>query len=572
MGNGLLAVLRERLHLDAWQNLVTGVGSSLRDKALSTLPVDVTLDDNTLDLIFANSALGRRIVAERWCDATRRGLRLSFGDGRERLTEAVAHDLVRLRAPRKLREGAIFGSLFGGCLVVMGIDDGRPMWAPVDRENVRSVRYLEVLDRRYVSPRRVDSDQRSADYGLADLFDLFPFDSSGAPTSSPRSMVTIHRSRCIVFGGAITTAARRAQNGGWDDSVLKSVWDVLQQDAFVWSSAFHLVGDASQAVWKIKGLLDILAGKRKEEFRNRMALTELTRSVARAILIDSEGEEFERKQTPMGGVPEMLDRAMFRLAAAVYPHGMPVTKLFCRSPAGENATGESDDENWDDTVEDARTETMGPAYEELATNVARGFGAGADDRPTIAWPTLRRPKPGEDADIRLKTAQRDAIYVGLRAVSGAAIALSRFGHPEGYSVETDVDVAHLRAVVAHERERELAALRPAEPTALPAGAPATPALPEGEVAKVPDTALNGAQVAELLAVVESVAQGRIPRATGVQILVVAFRIEVADAEALMGETGRGFTPSAPEPSPAPTPPNVPAPEDEPADDDELEAA
>jgi HK97 family phage portal protein len=95
----------------------------------------------------------------------------------------------------------------------------------------------------------------------------------------------------------------------------------------------------------------------------------------------------------------------------------------------------------------------------------------------------------------------------------------------------------------------LLALPAAEPTAAPA-APAAETDITQEVADqastTPQQSLNGAQVTSLVDVVNQVAQGSIPRETGVQILRVAFSLSVEDAEAIMGAVGAGFSPT-PEP-------------------------
>ena len=70
--------------------------------------------------------------------------------------------------------------------------------------------------------------------------------------------------------------------------------------------------------------------------------------------------------------------------------------------------------------------------------------------------------------------------------------------------------------------------------------------------KAQDTALNGAQVQAAQGIVESVASGLLPRATGVTMLVEFFNIPAVDAEALMGDVGAGFVPT-PDPEAAPKP-------------------
>jgi len=63
------------------------------------------------------------------------------------------------------------------------------------------------------------------------------------------------------------------------------------------------------------------------------------------------------------------------------------------------------------------------------------------------------------------------------------------------------------------------------------------------VAVDPNTALNGAQVASLLDVVERCATGQIPRETAVQLIVAAFPLDEAAADRLLGDVGRGFVPA-----------------------------
>ena len=81
----------------------------------------------------------------------------------------------------------------------------------------------------------------------------------------------------------------------------------------------------------------------------------------------------------------------------------------------------------------------------------------------------------------------------------------------------------------------------------------------GAEAVLPETSLNGAQVAGLVQILQQVAVGQLPRATGVQVIAVAFNLDVAVAEVIMGEIGRGFEPSGNEPTPLPDPKEPQAP-------------
>lgn len=71
-----------------------------------------------------------------------------------------------------------------------------------------------------------------------------------------------------------------------------------------------------------------------------------------------------------------------------------------------------------------------------------------------------------------------------------------------------------------------------------------------------DTALNGAQIASLLELVEACAMGRIPRDAAQAMIERAFLVDAATADKLLGSVGRGFTPTPETPPPAATQPSA----------------
>lgn len=68
---------------------------------------------------------------------------------------------------------------------------------------------------------------------------------------------------------------------------------------------------------------------------------------------------------------------------------------------------------------------------------------------------------------------------------------------------------------------------------------------------VQQQALNGAQVTSLVDIVIKVASGELPRDAAVQMIVLAFNVSPQDAERVLGEAGRSFKVTKPEPTPAP---------------------
>jgi hypothetical protein len=105
-----------------------------------------------------------------------------------------------------------------------------------------------------------------------------------------------------------------------------------------------------------------------------------------------------------------------------------------------------------------------------------------------------------------------------------------------------------------------AAGAPTNTTTPPGASPAVAGVAVPADTKLADTAMNGAQLAGMLAVVQAVTEGTIPRDSGIAQLQIGFRLSVEDAEKVMGSAGAGFkpTPAAPTtPFGGPKPPGAP---------------
>lgn len=75
--------------------------------------------------------------------------------------------------------------------------------------------------------------------------------------------------------------------------------------------------------------------------------------------------------------------------------------------------------------------------------------------------------------------------------------------------------------------------------------PDQPPAVDAPVEKVQEAALNGAQVTSLVDILTKVANGELPRESGVELITAAFPIDIAQANKLMGPIGSSFTPKPP---------------------------
>ncbi len=174
----------------------------------------------------------------------------------------------------------------------------------------------------------------------------------------------------------------------------------------------------------------------------------------------------------MGGLPEMVDRSWQRLASAAR---MPLTVLMGMSPAGMNATGESDTRHWYDQVKSYQEHALRPRLLRLVRCIARGL-----QLDPLAWdvcfPSLWQTTEKENAELRKLVAETDAMYIDKGVLLPEEVALSRFG-ASGYSTETHVDLEAREAMLKAETEKAVDKATkpdPVPPMMPPPGMPVPP--------------------------------------------------------------------------------------------------
>jgi len=408
---------------DGWQNAMTGFGTS-RDKIqYGRYRANLELDWNELESLFYSDDVAAKLVEKRPEEAFRRGYELLNPDDQEAVAPVL--ELAKeLDVDGKMQEGSTWGRLYGGALVVIGAEHGAPN-TPLDEENPGEVRFLNVVDRRFIRVKEYYTDPLSPKYGQPKIYTI-----SASVAGDGAPVVDVHESRTIRFDGIPVDVRTRQLLGGWTYSVLQRPYDVMRTFATAFQAAGILTADASQAVFKMKGLFEMIASGEKDRLQTRMAMVDMSRSSARAVLLDSDGEDFQRIATSFTGLPEMLDRMMMRLASSI---DMPVTILMGRSPAGQNATGDSDFQHWYDSIASQQKKEFSPKLLRLYRILSKGKLKNA----SIEWCPLAEMTDQERANVEKTKAETYAIYVDKQVLFPEEVALAKFGKDSNGEVEID---------------------------------------------------------------------------------------------------------------------------------------
>ena len=407
------------LRLDSWVNTITGLGGSRDRTQRAEVKALCPLQPIELEALYHSNDLAAKIVDRRVRDAMRQGFDVAGDDG------ALAAALRAWKVGPKVAEADIWGRLYGGGAVLLGMSErlGLPD-EPLDLAKMQAgdLQYLLVLDRLALTIEDTITDRADPEFGEVRTYRI---STTGETGDQVLSGSLVHASRLVFFGGALTSERVKARyNAGFDLSVLQRPHDILRDADQSWRSVMLLIQDLSQAVFAVDGLIDMIAEGEADTMYQRMEVVDMSRSVARAVVIDAESERFEHKgAVNVTGVPPLLLLIFQRLAAAA---DMPMTIFLGMSPGGMNATGESDTRGWYDVVQSERDDRLAPGLQILARVVGIHEGIDVDESPEIVWPPLWQPTPSEKADLDKKDAETDKIRIDSGVLEPEEVTLAKF--------------------------------------------------------------------------------------------------------------------------------------------------
>lgn len=463
--NVIAGLVASAFKSDSWVNALTGLGG-LKDKLthLRVVNRDKTFDEEQLETLYTSDDLAARIVDVIPDEMLREGYEIEIGEDDEGESSDQASALIErlelLEADSSLVLAMKWGRLYGAGAIIIGAEDKLDPALPLNETNIQTIKFLNVVDLRDLTITEYYNDPYAPKFNKPKIFQV----THSGPTSNGTSY--IHESRMIVFEGPATPWRKRLANRGFNYSVLERVSDVLQEFHTTWKSSAHLMTDMSQGVVSIDGLMGMIAGGQKDILMDRIQLMNMSRSVARLMVLDAEKEKFERHGTPINGVADILELAMIRIAGAAGP--VPVSILFGQDPAGLNSTGDLQIRRYYDTIAASQLKDLHPQHRRLIRLVMLAkdspTGGVEPDSWTLTYNSLWQMTDQEKADLRLTTVQADAVEIQSGTVMVDEVALARHtngGFSNG-AIQIDRDLRKLTL-----EEDRANAMKPEPPPVVP---------------------------------------------------------------------------------------------------------
>lgn len=426
---------------DGWSNVYTKLEYAGRDKRTGAAVDLQGLDYQDLRTLYRGDDMAARIVDLLPKEALREGFDVRVEED-EDMSEELENELKRVHASDRVLEALKSQRLFGGAVILLGVDDGqKDLSLPLDESKIQSLDYLTVFDPSEATVVEWNRNPLAADYGKPLMFQMYP---RTMGLAAQAVMQRVHASRCIWLPGMMSDRKHMLERKGFGDSVLERPYHLIRDFGLDWATVSVLVQDFAQAVFKMSGLANAMAADKESLIINRYAAIELARSSMRPLLLDAgeaggEGaEEFERKSTPVTGLPELMDKMCLRLAAAAE---MPVSLLMGQAPAGLNATGASDVQFWYNNVKNMQITVIARILKRITCLLCyakTGPAKGQEQEFDITFRPLWQPSEKEQADTRLVMAQADAAYIAAGVLTVDEVRRARFGGDK-WSLETAVE-------------------------------------------------------------------------------------------------------------------------------------
>ena len=430
-------------NLDGWSNIYTGLGTSKDKSVYSEKKRWRPLPRTVCESLFSADEIGAKAAKIIPYDATREGItwNMEEREDHEDVVKFLDTEFDRLDVWSTFAWAWTLARVYGGSLVYISVDDGvKDLSRPLNPKRIKKIKALRVFDRHEVTVTSmdIDNDLGSENYNKPEFYmvnDPLVYDTSD-------EQLIIHHSRFIRFEGVQLPNDQYIKNNYWSDSIYNGLYDALRNYGVTHDAIAVILQEFNQPVYGIEGLSEALANDAEELVIQKIELTNLMRSVARAIILDKE-DEFTNVSTNVAGGKELVDLTVQRLVAGI---DVPHTRLLGNSPTGLGGTGMSELINYYDNVKAQQKVTLRhpiKKVEELLFNQTT-----APEKPEdLAFdfnPLFQLDREKEERSRQMQ-ADIDETYINTGVLTPQEVSDSRFATGR-YSYETIIKPDEVREV------------------------------------------------------------------------------------------------------------------------------
>lgn len=386
---------------DSYSNVLAnlGVGSNNLSEAATYHLTRFTWDYQTLNALYRNNWIAKAIIDKPANEMMKNGFEI-HSELDPYLISRIEICFNRTRTRDKFLELIKWSRLYGGCILIPLISGQEDLSEPLEYDDidVNSYKGCMIIDRwSGVSPSlEVVENIESPEFGLPKYYDV----SDNALNKTYR----VHHSRVIRMVGRELPYWEKIAEMFWGASELEHVFTELRKRDDTSANIAFLIFLANIRVFKMQDLGQALTLGNQEAMKtvyNTILSQNCLMSNTGTLIMDKD-DDFDMHQYTFAGINDIYESFMLDISGAAE---IPVTKLFGRSPAGFNSTGDGDLQNYYDTMQEKQENTIRYPLEKLLKIITMSEVGKIPDDWELVFSPIRRPSDGEKADLAMKYAQ-----------------------------------------------------------------------------------------------------------------------------------------------------------------------
>lgn len=345
--------------IDGFDNFVSRIGLQ-NDNTLSAGTYEfnlVTRNRIKLEAAYRGSWVVGAVVDSVAEDMTRAGVNVTTNEDDSDIRDLM-NAVSKLQISQSLCNLKKWSRLYGGAIAVLDIEGQNPE-TPLNLDSISQDQFLGlvVYDRWQLNPVLTKVIQSGPNMGLPAMYQIVTgMTSADVDPRSNRGIINVHHSRIVRDIGIQLPYFQAITEMMWGESILERLWDRLIAFDNVTMSAASLVDRASLRMVGINGLREILAagGAAQQALVSQFEMMRLLQVNEGLTLLDKD-DEYQASAYSFAGLSDMIIQFGQQLSGA---SGIPLVRLFGQSPAGMNATGESDIRMYYDNIKAQQESTL----------------------------------------------------------------------------------------------------------------------------------------------------------------------------------------------------------------------
>lgn len=408
---------RYKLTTDGLVNVVSGLGTAKGKRGHNRFVLSNMFGYQELEAAYQTNWIARQIVDIPADDMTREWRTIKCQDA-----DIIRQEEDRLDLQSCVNEALTWSRLYGGSAIL-----------PITNQDLESkfrpelikkggVQRLLVFDRWDLIPHSINTwDVLAENYLMPEYYTLY------------QGSQKIHWSHLIRFSGAKMPRRQRVLLQGWGDSELRKCLEDIKDTVAAKDGIAELMQSANLDVITREGLAEDLSTDQESKIIERYTLFDQMKSIINTALLDGD-EKLDRITLNLSGIAPVLETFMVWISGAA---DIPATRLFGRSAAGLNATGEGDLKNYYDSIRSQQNSKLDKPMAMLDAIMVRSATGTMPEDYNYDWNRLTQPDRLQDAQAKKVEAETDLILLDA-GVIGRSQAMRRLEADEVYQYEDGV--------------------------------------------------------------------------------------------------------------------------------------